>query len=566
MLKIIDNNYFDLIVNNIRLSSYENDEYSVTQLNDTHSLIHVLNHQTDACVMEQSPYETVPMLFKPTSTISMEPSGIMAARANPEFHLYGQGVLVGIIDTGIDYLHPAFLNADGTTRIASIWDQTIQEGLPPPNFTFGTEYNRNHVNAALSSMNPSSIVPSTDTDGHGTAIASIIAGTPTPDLSFLGIAPSAELVVVKLKEAKQILKRVRFVPEESLCYQESDIMLGLRYLTEVSERLNLPVVICLTLGSSMGSHDGHSPLNTYLDSLAILPGIGISTTSGNEAVNNRHYFNRTVSEPYHHIFALNIGSNDKIFSMEIWPYAPQRLYIEVLSPNQEIAEIVNPPFNECQEYTFNDGQSTLWVNNVSFDSGTGDPVILVRFDHPLPGVWRFRASNRENEPFSFHSWLPSGDIISTDTFFFNADPDTTITAPGDTMNVLTVTAYNHLNNQILYESGRGYTRSGLIKPDIAAPGFQLPCALPGGQYGTLTGTGAAAAHTSGAIALIMEWAFTRGNFTSITGAQINRMIIREAERGNTYLYPNNVWGYGRLNVNNLLNRLYSLLQFHTSTY
>ncbi len=123
------------------------------------------------------------------------------------------------------------------------------------------------------------------------------------------------------------------------------------------------------------------------------------------------------------------------------------------------------------------------------------------------------------------------------------------------MSVLTVTAYNQYSDTILAESGRGYTRSGLIKPDIVAPGYQLTCAIPNGQYSKLTGTGAAAAHTAGIMAMIMEWAYSRGNFTAITGIQINRMIIREARRSNMYLYPNNIWGYGQINIYNILSRL-----------
>ena len=553
MLKILDDDYYDLIVNNVTVSSYGNDD--ITLLNSLHSLRHVLKYNIEACGLEQSPYEALPALFTLTSSISMEKSGIEAVQNNPEFGLFGQGIIVGIIDTGIDYQHSAFINNDKTTRILSIWDQTIQEGLPPSGFTFGTEYNKSLINNALVSRDPASIVPSMDTNGHGTAIASIIAGNPDSDHSFSGIVPQSELVVVKLKEAKHNLKNIFFAPTDSLCFQESDIMLGIRYLITVSQKLNRPLVICIALGSSHGGHDGYGPLSTYLDSISRFPGIGISVSAGNEGSNNRHYFNNTLSEPFYNNFALNIGISDRRFSMEIWPYAPQRFSIEITTPTGETTQIVYPSLKECQGFILGSSHSYIWVNNIAFESTTGDPVILIRFDNPLPGIWNLLVRNNEKEPFSFHSWLPSGNLISDETFFLKGDPNTTITTPGNTMSALTVTAYNQYNDTILVESGRGYTRSGPIKPDIAAPGYQLPCAIPKEQYGTLTGTGAAAAHTAGVIAMILEWAYSKGNFTAVTGIQINRMIIREAQRNDLYIYPNNIWGYGQINIYNIFNRL-----------
>jgi subtilisin family serine protease len=552
----LDDNYYDLIVNNATISSYDSD--NITLLNSLYSLRHVLKYEKEACGLEQNPYETLPALFTITSTPSMDNSDLQPSLDYSDTTLSGRGIIVGIIDTGIDYRHPAFINNDKSTRILSIWDQTIQEGPPPADFTFGSEYNKSLINNALMSKDPLSVVPSTDENGHGTAIASIIAGSVNSDHSLSGIVPESELVVVKLKEAKQNLKNIFFAPPDSLCFQESDIMLGVRYLTTVSQRLNRPLVICIALGSSHGGHDGYGPLSTSLDIIIRYPGIGICVAAGDEGGNNRHYFNNTVSEPYSNEFALNIGNSDRRFSMEIWPYAPQRFSIEVTPPNLKTTQIVYPSLNQCQGFILGYNQSFIWVNNIAFESSTGDPVILIRFENPIPGIWNLRVRNNENEPFSFHSWLPSGNLISDETYFLKGDPNTTITTPGNTMSILTVTAYNQINDTILPESGRGYTRSGLIKPDVAAPGFQLPCAIPELQYGTLTGTGAAAAQAAGIIAMIMEWAYSRGNFTAITGVQINRMIIREAYRSNMYIYPNNIWGYGQINISNILNLLSGL--------
>lgn len=554
MEKILDNDYYDLIINNVTVPLYDTGD-NITLLNVRHSLLHVPVNNSDACNLGQHPYHSFPTLYTPTSTISIEKSGIGTVQRNPFLGLSGRGIIIGIIDTGIDYRHQAFLYHDNTTRILSIWDQSIQDGPPPEGFSFGTEYGRQIINAALSSEDPLSIVPSTDTVGHGTAISSIIAGKPEEEQSFSGIVPESELVVVKLKEAKQNLKNIFSVPDDVLCFQESDIILGLRYLASFSQRVGRPMVICIALGSSQEGHDGSGALSNDLNSYAQMPGIGITVSAGNEGNSRRHYFNSTSSEPFYHDFELRIGEKDKMFSMEIWPYALGQLSIDVSTPNRESTQQIYPAIGNCGRYRFIFSPGTVWVNNITFEEESGDQLILLRFENAVPGIWRFRVRSKENEPLSFHCWLPSGNLISDETFFLKSNPDTTITSPGNGIHQLTVTAYNQFDDSILAESGRGYTRSGMVKPDIAAPGYQIPCALPGNRYGTVTGTGAAAAHAAGAVAMIMEWGIPRGNFSSISGNVINYLMIRATRRDGTNIYPNNIWGYGPLDINNLFWRL-----------
>lgn len=554
MEKILDNNYYDLIINNVTIPMYNAGD-NITMLNFRHSLMNVPVTNSDPCNLGTYPYHSFPSLFVLTSTIGIEQSGIGTVQRNPFLSLFGRGIIIGLIDTGIDYQHPSFLYNDGTTRILSIWDQSLQSGTPPEGFTFGSEYKRELINLALKSDNPLSMVPTTDTIGHGTAIASIIAGKPDLGQSFSGVVPESELVVVKLKDPKQNLKEIFFVPEDAICFQESDIMLGIRYLESYSQSTSRPLVVCVALGSNQGGHDGSGALSNYLNYFTRLPGIGVCVSAGNEGNSQRHYFNNTSSAPFYNDFELRIGESDKQFSMEIWPYALGRLTVDISSPNRESTQQVYPTISDCRSFSFIFAPSVVYVNNLIFEEETGDQLILVRFRNPIPGIWRIRISSIQAEPLSFHSWLPAGNLISNETFFLNPNPDTTITSPGNGTHQLTVTAYNQFNNSILIESGRGYTRTNQVKPDIAAPGYQLPCALPGNQYGTLTGTGAAAALTAGAIAMMMEWAIPRGNYTSITGNDINRLMIRGARRDPASTYPNNVWGYGQLDINNLFERL-----------
>ena len=559
MKKILDNNYYDLIFNNMLIPASSTGD-DITILDDRFSLLHVTKNEMQPCDLGQNPYNNFPSLYTLTSRLSTKKSCFKITQENSYTNLTGQGIIIGIVDTGIDYRHPAFIHQDKTTRIIRIWDQTIQDGPPPENFTFGTEYNRASINSAILQEDPFLTVPSKDTNGHGTAIASIIAGTPDEKQSFTSIVPNADLAVVKLKEAKASLKNIFFVPENELCFQESDIILGIRYLTELGRRLKRPIVICMGLGSSQGSHDGRSVLSSHIEHLVLQPEVNVSVSAGNEGHNGRHYFGGAPSAPYMNDFQLNIGKDGGEFAMEIWPFSPGRLSIEISAPNQESTPFISPSFSRCQKFVFQNSQSAVWVNNMAFEQGTGEQLILLRFENPMPGIWYFRVQSTENEPFSFHSWLPSGNLLPDSTFFLSSNPNTTITSPGNTRNALTVAAYNQLNGNILDESGRGYTRSGLVKPDLAAPGYQIPCALPENQYGTLTGTGAVAANAAGAVAMVFEWTRGKGNLTYITGEQINRILLRRAQRNNAYSYPNNIWGYGQLDVYNLLNHLSKVLQ------
>lgn len=554
MNKVIDENYYDLIINNNIVPSYDTGD-NITYINDINSILHVYNDRNDPCDLGRQPYHRFPSIFTLESDLSLEKSNIGKVQRTPYLGLYGLGVIIGIIDTGIDYEHPAFRHNDGSTRILNIWDQSIQDGKVPEGFTFGSEYSSEQINIALKTANPLELVPTRDTNGHGTAIASIIAGKESAGDSFAGVVPDSEIVVVKLKEAKRNLHDIFFISEDAVCYQESDILLGLRYLITISQQLKRPLAICVALGTSQSGHDGHGATTSYLDFLSRISRIGIAIPAGNEGNAQRHYFGNASSSLRYEEFELRVDEKDKLFWMEIWPDPLARLAVEIITPTGESTKYIYPSKDNCVENNFIYSKSVVWVNNITIEEETGNQLILVRFRDPIPGVWRFRVDNIEEEAFSFNVWLPNGELISKDTYFLNPDPNTTITESGNGKNLLTVTAYNQETDSILLQSGRGYTRSGVIKPDIAAPGYNLSCALPNNRYGTLTGTGAAAAHTVGIIAMILEWAVVRGNYTSITGSNINTLIIRGARRKDILVYPNNIWGYGEIDAYNLFIKL-----------
>ncbi len=288
MTKISDDNYLDLLINNEFVKGLS-ETYDMTYINSRYSVLHAPADEFAMCLLGKQPYSIFPRIFTLTSTFSLEKSSVKSFQYNPNFSLFGQGVLIGFVDTGIDYQHPAFLYNDGTTRIISIWDQTISDGTPPENFTFGSEYKKDSINLALNDSDPLSIVPSHDENGHGTMLAGIASGSPDFMEDFSGVASKTELVIVKLKQAKPYNRIIFCIRSDVECYMETDIMLGIEYLRSVALKLDRPLVICIALGSSQGEHDGAGRLSAYVNSLATHHGLSICISAGNEGSSSRHY-------------------------------------------------------------------------------------------------------------------------------------------------------------------------------------------------------------------------------------------------------------------------------------
>ena len=554
MNKIVNEDYFDLVIDNAIIDSYPiNNNGNIFKINAKFSLV-VNKEQFNMCALGTFPYDFFPSIFTLSAEISAN-SNIEKVQSNPNFALYGQGVLVGIIDTGIDYQHKAFRNSDGNTRIISIWDQTINENNNPPDGLFyGSEYNKEIINLALKNVAPLSIVPSVDEVGHGTMITGIAGGTPDRSVQFSGVVPQCEFVIVKLKPAKKLNKQIFYIPDDKLCYEESDVIAGLTYVTDVARKMQRPLAICIAMGTSQAGHSGVGQTSGYLNYITNTPGIDICVSGGNEGNNRRHYLGK-ITQPFYNDFELNISEKDPSFSFEIWGSSPFRMVLDITTPVGETITNLYPRISECRKLGFVITPSTIWFNNIVAESGTGDQLILLRFENALSGTWRSRVTSIDKEPITFHAWLPTGDLISEETYFLNSNPDITLTSPGNADTPLTVSNYNGNTGNIALNSSRGYTRFGVIKPDLAAPGTDIICPIPSNKYTQITGTGASAAHSTGIIAMVLEWAVVKGAYSSITGTIINRMLIRGAYRSQNLIYPNNVWGYGAIDIYGLFEKL-----------
>lgn len=515
------------------------------------AVVSVRKEESDLMRALENLYYTLPKCYGLMDTSSMEASGIIRIQNQPVLKLRGSGILVGIIDTGIDYQNPLFRKADGTTRIKAIWDQGIQTGTVPAGVGYGSEYTEDRINQALQSENPLEIVPSEDTNGHGTFVAGIIAGNEDETNGFIGAAPDADILVVKLKQAKQYLKDFYFI-EETEVYQETDLMLAVYYLQQQATERNQQISIYLGVGTNSGDHSGQGILNQYLDRICTSPGMLVSLPVGNEG-NARHHFSGSVAgNDTYEVVEVNVGAEDPGFIMEIWGDVPNTYALGIESPYGEIVRRIPPGFQKQETYRFLFERTVVEVTYVLVEALSGKQLIYVRIQEPTEGIWRFRVYGSGSMENRFHVWLPIRNFVTDNTFFLRPDPAVTLTEPSTALGPIAATAYNHLTDSLYVEAGRGYTISNQIKPDLAAPGVEVygPGLMrPDGSYGYVrkSGTSIAAAHVAGAAALMMEWVRIR-RFTRMSGIQIKRYLIRGADRRPDQQYPNPLWGYGTLNL------------------
>lgn len=489
-------------------------------------------------------YTMVPKCYTTLDMAAIQQAGIAAVQNLTGLELSGEGVLVGIIDTGINYLDPIFRNLDGSTRIRRIWDQEEQSGTAPREIGYGSEYTREQINLAIQSENPKETVPSFDTDGHGTFVASVACGGANPENLFIGAAPEAEMVIVKLKEAKEYLREYYFVDCDARCYQENDLVAAVFYLQKVQEELKRPLVICLAVGTSLGGHGGYSILSEYLQNVAASEGIGIVTGSGNEA-DKRHHYLGILEQENNQPVEINVGNNTRGFVMELWTELPNLLALSIASPTGQTVGPVSLR-RGIGEYVFVFEQTRVILNYRVLVETTGAQLVFFQFDRPGSGIWKIIPETLELGNGIFHIWLPMEEFLTGNVYFIRANPEYTVMEPGDTGPVVCAAYYNGKENSIAVSSGRGYTRDNRIKPDFAAPGINVTGINLRGQFVARSGSSIAVGITSGALALFMEWLDRQG--VDLDASQMKNLLILGASRKTDMSYPNQEWGYGALNL------------------
>ena len=550
------------------------DGVCISCINDTWCILYT-NYPGSRNINIQQGYYSVPKLYGLMDTTSFDASGITATLNQPLLNVRGQGVLIGFLDTGIDYLREDFKASGGRTRIAAVWDQTIQsvnyeedtgEAAGTEQYDreqvqgmvqYGTVYTREDINAALAAeregQNPYDIVPSRDENGHGTFLAGVAAASETAD--YIGAAPEAEILMVKLKPAKKYLRDFYLLPERVEAYSETDMMMGVRFLQQYAIREKKPLVICVGLGTASGSRTGALPFADLLNTLARQVNTVVVTCTGNEANNRTHTSGLAVSDTEPSEIEITVGADERGFVMEIWAESLDILSVAITSPSGERISRIPARIDTGGVYNFLLERSQVAVNYRVVESASGYEVIFMRFINPAQGIWKIHVYSLTNIVGRYNAWLPLKQFLSGDTYFLNSNPSTTLTEPGAAERVISVGAYNHITDASYVASGRGYTATGLVKPDFVAPGVDVYGVRAGGGYTTRTGTSVAAAHAAGAAALLLTWGVTDGNLPYMGTNEVKSVLIRGAKRENNTMYPNNIYGYGKMDVIEAFNKL-----------
>ncbi|NFO76177.1 peptidase S8 and S53 subtilisin kexin sedolisin, partial [Clostridium botulinum] len=487
---------------------------------------------------------------------------ILAIKKNPYLNLTGKGVLVGIVDTGIDYLNNEFIREDGTSRVAAIWDQTIQD-IKDESVYLGNIYSNEEINKAINAYegneDPYAIVPSKDEIGHGTEMAGII-GARGYNGDFQGVANDCEFVIVKLLESLNFQKilqsnNVKYTP----VYNSSEIVAGIEYLKNFSVKMNKPMVIYLGVGTTEGSHDGNNLISKYLTSIASVRGIALVAGVGNEGAAEGHASGVIKNIGEIDTMELNIPREMRNFSFQIWVKRPNKMSLNVISPTGEESSFIQAKRNKREEINFVFSNTKLKINYYMPEDFSGHEVIQVIFKDINPGIWKFALRGDYISDGEYNAWLQPVITLPENIKFLEPDPFSTLTIPSTARKVVTVAYHGLVNESLIATSGKGFNTNGLINPDISTVGINILTTKALGETTLVSGSSAATAVIAGGCALLLQWGIIDGNDTTMYSTKIRSYLIYGAYRKPELTYPNRESGYGSfdlLGTFNVISRKY----------
>ena len=432
----------------------------------------------------------------------------------PPLDLRGNRVLIAIIDTGIDYNDEAFRYENGDSRIYSIWVQDAEYIDDSGKVCFGREYTQEEITAGN--------IDVTDEEGHGTVLAKTV----------LKAAPDAELVIVKLKGASRYYREKMGIDENATVFESSDVMLGVDYAIDKAREARRPISILLALGTNEGGHDGQTFLEKYLLDVGTKTGVCITSAAGNEALAQRHT-SFEIGEAGYHDVEIRIDENTQVATVWMWNNIVDRVDVGIVPPVGEDIDRIQSRSNFLGTYSLPLIGSEVTVEYRIPYYQTTSQLTIISIRRPIAGVWKVRVYG--TSVYSrIDCWLPISNLVSG-TVFLSPDTASTVTVPGTLYEIITTGAYDYRSRSMVPTSGRGPTRYNILKPEIAAP--------------STGATSISAAVTAGAAALLLQWGIIRGNDLNINTSTVKSILIRGAEAVDAAeIYPNNLWGFGLLNL------------------
>ena len=523
---------------------------SVTELMNGYAVIVIREDR----IAELAGFPEVEFIEKPKSLyfqvdVGRQVSCIDTVQRAP-YDLSGRGILVGIVDSGIDYENPDFRNEDGSTRIVSLWDQSMP-GNPPAGYAAGSEFTREDINAALE-KNTSGGFPglstgavlSRDMSGHGTAVAGIAVGNGrgSEGRMYRGAAPEAELIIVKMG-----------TPRPEGFPRTTELMMGVDYVIRKALELRKPVAVNISFGNTYGSHDGTSLVERFLNDISDTWKNVICIGSGNEGTTAGHAAGRAGDEE-EVIQELAVQEREPALNVQIWKSYVDEMDISIVSPSGErvgpFREILGP-----QRFMLGSTELLIYYGEPKPYSVRQEIYIsfIPQQSYVDSGAWQIILTPRRIVDGAYQMWLPAQAALNVGTAFLTPDSTTTLTIPSTASLALTVAAYDARTFSYADFSGRGpaavYEGSNVQKPDLAAPGVLVNAPVPGGGYRAFSGTSFAAPFVTGSAALLMEWGIVQGNDPYLYGEKVKAYLRRGARELPGYSeWPNSLLGYGALCV------------------
>lgn len=500
-------------------------------------------YQTPEIDYVELPKQLQPMIYRALSSACIPP-----VQREAGYGLTGKGTLVAVIDSGIDYAHPAFRTENGDTRIVALWDQS-RSGTPPPGFRMGALYEKEDIDRALES----GTVLSEDIAGHGTAVAGVAVGNdPSTTRRVQGVAPEASLLIVKLRDTGAGTTR------------STDVMRGVKFVLDTALALQMPVAVNISYGTNDGAHDGNSLFEQYLTDASERWRCSICVAAGNEGSTGHHY-GAIVRDQEKQLVDFSIGGSVRRMYVSMWKNFVDTISVELVAPNGDSTGSI-PPTQSVTSTVLEGAQVTVLYGQPNHYQSRQEVFFALRATRDfLPaGLWELRLTGDDIVNGIVELWLPLADAVSRETSFLRPDPDRTVTLPGTARSVITVGGYNSYLGTIAEFSGRGDPNCICREnPLLVAPAVNIVVAQPGGGYDVDTGTSVATPFVTGSAALMMQWGIVDGNDPFLFGQRIAAFLARGADRQtprlpfniqqnldqqNGSIWPNPIWGYGTLHL------------------